>query len=191
MTQLACWHRPVILLLAGLVACSGAHGQSYVHQYRFDPSESVLSITGGFAGFNLDYALRGTFGLTIDQRPGQPTTYGFTNVRARLVGEAPFHNVALNSLLRMSTWQGTPSNPFTIDFSGWDNQHAPIQVAGTIGNVVLLLDGANRPPCCDFLNYHLTATSHIVSLNPHAEQTDIPAEYCAEWSLCSLRTRLS
>jgi hypothetical protein len=151
----------------GLVGWTELAAQAtFIHMYRFQPDVSRLQINGGFAGFDLDYAIQGTFGLVIHQTPHLPITFGFTDVRARLVGEPPFHGLPLDPLIGMSNWTGTLSNPFTIDFVGVDGQHAPMNVTGTLGNVVLLLDGANKPPCCDFFDYQLDAAAQIFSLTP-------------------------
>ena len=126
-------------------------------EYEFLRDAGEFRITGGFAGFDLSYQLKGGFHLMLDTHPhsSEGEQAKIFDVNAVLDGPAPFDGASLDDLVNLSGLTGKIDGPSLIRFAGHDNQLAPMRVDAMHLDIGLKLDGYNRPPCCDFFNYEL------------------------------------
>ena len=86
------------------------------HTYVFITDESIVVQTGGLAGVDETYAVRGSFQVTVDLDTGTAT---FDSVDASLVGDSPFLPThSLNDLFNMTKLSGIVLSDTLIEFVG-------------------------------------------------------------------------
>ncbi len=145
--------------------------------YRFITSRSTVHVSGGFAGFDMDLAIQGSFGLvtgydySVDPTSGHPTIVRyaqFVDVDAILfnplsMAPIPLPGWDLDQTLNLTGLNGTfqIGDPTRLFFDGEDGQGQPIHLEATLRDRLLHLVGANDPGCCDFFHYKIDALAYL------------------------------
>jgi hypothetical protein len=175
-------NRAVLLrLLSWVVAATtiaqraAAQPPDILRDYRFIPSHSTVHVSGGFAGFNMDLSVAGTFGMVTGyDYEVSPTTHVPTLVpHAEFVGvdailfnplslaPLPVPGWDLDRTLNLTGLHGTFQDPRVLKFIGEDGQGWPISLQAVIRGPLLHLTGSNRPGCCDFFSYTVDALAYL------------------------------
>jgi hypothetical protein len=148
-----------------------------LRNYRFVPRYSTLDVSGGFAGFDMEMPIHGTFGLVTGYQSHEdspsviPTLQRyaqFVDVAARAINPTDFGPYAFNldETLNLSGLEGVPG-PLMLPLENWlfrgvDGQEAPMSLLAIEVGRWLVMHGSNDPPCCDFFNYEITAVARQV-----------------------------
>ena len=147
-----------------------------LRDYRFITSRSTVHVTGGFAGWNMDLAIRGDFGLVTGydystSPTGTPTIdpYAqFVDVDAILfnplsMAPMPVPGWDLDQTLNLEGLEGTfqTGNPTRLFFRGVEGQGWPIELEATMHGRLLHIVGENDPGCCDFYHYKIDALAYL------------------------------
>jgi hypothetical protein len=168
------WRR--LAVAAAVVCClvteAWAIPPIILFEFEFDPEDSRLNITGGFAGIDETHGIEGTFGIAIgyDQVYDPPELIqlvpfaSFVGVEGTLTRPGLLEGADLDSLLNLTGLEGTfvhgPGRPGLL-FEGVDGQGQPMKVKVGIENRKLRMTGANNAGCCDMFNYRLNASAKI------------------------------
>jgi hypothetical protein len=172
------WSSAIALLLCLVVPqISLADPPDILRDYRFITSRSTVHVTGGFAGWDMDLAIRGDFGLftgyeySNDPSSGVPTIspYAqFVDVNAILfnplsMAPMPVPGWDLQQTLNLEGLEGTfqPGNPTKLFFRGLEGQDFPIELQATMRGRLLHITGENEPGCCDFYHYKVDALAYL------------------------------
>ncbi len=151
----------------------------FLSSWRFVSSESVVGISGGFAGFNLEYRVRGDYDLTLDLFPHEADAPNakFADVNAHLVGPPPFAGEDLNAFFNLTSLEGfiqdtldsvtsdaAINEPLSIVFEGSDRQGVPLRIETLITDNLMFLRGRNRieDTCCDLFGLKIDAIARRI-----------------------------
>lgn len=143
--------------------------------YRFLLRHSTFKQTGGFAGWEIEAPIFGTFnfieGFDTDVDPnGTPTLEpfaAFDEVRAWWLHPAAFPGIGLDQTLNLSGLDGEPlpvGAPFDVyEFEGVEGQGEPMHLfAAKIGRWLYLRgENAPGPHTADFFNYEIRALARV------------------------------
>jgi hypothetical protein len=145
------------LLCVLLFAWPAQAGQTSI--YVFDPSRSVVLQTGGLAGVQVNYSVKGRFLVTIDPNAG---TAWFSRVDASLRDDKDnVYGHSLNQIFNMTGLTGAVVDDATIEFVGKNAARAPsdIRLTLTLTNDSAQLTGQITPPAnsADMFIYQLDA----------------------------------
>jgi len=140
----------------GAVSPADAAGTS---TYEFDPYESTVTETGGFAGVHRVYAVKGRLQLTVDPNAG---TASFRQVDANAIDDGPVgRNLVVNDLFNMTDLAGTIADDGSIRFEGRSGDGSSVLITLVLADAALHLRGETIPPpqSADFFVYELDATA--------------------------------
>ncbi|MCI0333022.1 MAG: hypothetical protein L0228_07355 [Planctomycetes bacterium] len=168
----------VAALLSAVVAHQAlADPPDIFRDYRFITSRSTVHVSGGFAGFDMDLAIQGRFGLvtgydySVDPTGQIPTLVPhaeFVDVHAILfnplsLAPMPVPGWDLDQTLNLTGLSGTfqIGDPTRLFFHGEDGQGQPIKLEATLQGRLLHIVGANDPGCCDFFHYKIDALAYL------------------------------
>jgi len=173
----ALWSVAVAALLSSVVSHHAlADPPDILREYRFITSRSTVHVTGGFAGWDMDLAIQGRFGLVTGYEysttpTGIPTLnpYAqFVDVDAILfnplsLAPMPVPGWDLDDTLNLTGLEGTfqTGNPTRLLFRGEDGQGQPIAIEATMHDRLLHIVGENDPSCCDFFEYKIDALAYL------------------------------
>jgi hypothetical protein len=166
-----------VLLWSVVPQISLADPPDILRDYRFITSRSTVHVTGGFAGWDMDLAIRGGFGLVTgyeysnDPSSGVPTIspYAqFVDVDAILfnplsMAPMPVPGWDLEETLNLEGLDGTfqTGHPTRLIFRGLEGQGFPIELEATMRGRLLHITGENDPGCCDFYHYKVDALAYL------------------------------
>ena len=174
--------RPAWLVVVCLCAVNwplAAVGQppDLLRNYRFVPRFSTLDVSGGFAGFDLELPIHGTFGLVTGYRytedspsviPGFERYAKFIDVDAQAINPTDFgpYSFDLDDTLNLSGLRGAPG-PLMLPLENWlfrgvDSQEVPMSLYAIEVGRWLVMFGSNDPPCCDIFDFEITAVARQV-----------------------------
>ena len=167
-------------ILGGCVAWQPAAAQppDLLKTYRFLPRMSTLHQTGGFAGFDIEFPVLGTFDFVTGYSsagfplPTLERYASFTNVDAWAPHPVLDYVLLIDQTLNLSELEGAPvySDPEGLEvfrFRGREEQGEPFALdVATVGRW-LFLRGSNDPQCCDLFQYDIQAVAHQV---PYADR---------------------
>ncbi|MEQ8211707.1 MAG: hypothetical protein RH917_18030 [Lacipirellulaceae bacterium] len=164
-----------VLVSSSLVSAPRAEAQppDRLTSYRFLPRHSTLRQTGGFAGWEIEAPIYGTFDFIEGWRdlgpwlPAFEPYAEFANVDALWLHPAAFPGIDLDATLNLSGLDGTPlpvGAPFDVyKFEGVEGQGQPMSLfAAKIGRW-LYMRGENEPGpgTADFFEYDIRALARI------------------------------
>ncbi|MEO2048933.1 MAG: hypothetical protein ABGX16_20440 [Pirellulales bacterium] len=163
----------VCLYGASLPTMAMAQPPNVLRNFRFVPRYSTLELTGGFAGFDLDLSIHGTFGLETgfhspDDHLSLRRFARFVDVDAEALNPTDFgpYSFDFDDTLNLSGLRGEPGLLLlpleNWQFRGVDGQHAPMSLLAIEVGRWLVMFGSNDAPCCDFFNYEVTAIARQV-----------------------------
>ena len=127
--------------------------------YEFDPYESTVIETGGFAGIHRVYAVKGRVQLLVDPNAG---TASFRRVDANAIDDGPMgRTLAVNDLFNMTDLAGTIADDGSIRFEGRSGDGSSVLITLVFENAAIHLRGETVPPLqsADFFVYELDATA--------------------------------
>ena len=148
---------PAFILL--VVCIFGQSSEAQTSVYIFDPNQSTVVQTGGFAGVHETYPIDGQFRLSVDFGAGKAF---FEQVDANLLEPTGFlYTEDLGELFNMIELDGTVVDDTTIDFLGKtsDDTNSDIYIRLTFADGLASLSGMITPPpdSADFFIYNLDA----------------------------------
>jgi len=168
----------IVLLLA--VFASRALGQppDVLRDYRFIPQDTVVHVSGGPQGYNMDLTIAGTFGLVtgynevIDPTAHAPTLDPFAQfikVHGILynplsAAPLPVPGWDLDKTLNLSGLNGTfsTSNPNQLFFLGGDGAGVALRLEADIeGKFLHITGGSSDPPGSNAVLYRIDALAHL------------------------------
>ncbi len=149
------------LVLLGLFLFSQPAGAVESSIYVFDPNQSTVVKTGGFAGVHEIYSVVGQFLLTKDIDVGAAS---FEKADANLVDESgPVYTQDLGAVFNMTALLGAMINDTTIQFEGKtdDGTKSDILLTLALDDDNALLTGTITPPAnsADLFSYELDAAA--------------------------------
>lgn len=148
------------ILFFALSSCSKHPESNTVSTYEFITDQSSVAQTGGFAGVNKTYPIKGNFRLSVNL---DAKTASFERVDANLTeptGFLPTQN--LGELFNMTELKGTVTNSNTINFTGKTSEpESAISLALSIEDDTVTLKGGTTPPpgSADFFIFNLNAVA--------------------------------
>jgi hypothetical protein len=165
----------VCLCAAILPLGAGAQPPDLLRGYRFLPRHSTLSVSGGFAGLDLDLPIFGRFGFVTGFHSDSPSPLPvlqpfarFVNVEAEAINPADFgpYSFDIDETLNLSGLRGRPG-PLALPLPNWsfegvDGQEAPMSLLAIEVGRWLVMFGHNEAPCCDFFDYEIRAVARQV-----------------------------
>jgi hypothetical protein len=166
--------------LAALSSGAGAQDffPSLTRHYKFLPRLSVLNQQGGFAGFDVDCNVVGTFDFITTPSPlavFPPIIIGdFDNVDAAGVRGFQNYAIKLDDAINLSGLKGSSriGGPTTVfHFTGKTQDESSVDLWAATRGPWLYMRGATTPPpgSADFFEYHIKALSHA---RPFADTND-------------------
>lgn len=148
-----------------------------LRDYRFITSRSTVHVTGGFAGWDMDQAIQGDFGLVTGyEYSTDPSAHipvlrpyaQFVDVHAILfnplsMAPMPVPGWDLQQTLNLEGLDGTFQSgyPTKLFFRGVEGQGFPMEVLATMRGRLLHITGENEPGCCDFFHYKIDALAYL------------------------------
>jgi hypothetical protein len=169
----------IVLLLVAIFA-GRALGQppDFLHDYRFIPQDTVVHVSGGVQGYNMDLTIAGTFGLVTGYQEGvDPTTQiptltpfaQFINVHGILynplsAAPLPVPGWDLDKTLNLSGLTGTfsTSNPDQLFFRGADGAGVALLLEADINGKLLHITGGSSDPIgVNPVLYRIDALAHL------------------------------
>ncbi len=161
-------------------------------EYRFLPRFSMLNESGGIAGYDVDFRIRGTFDFVT--RPGDtdvwpPQTLAkFDDVEAWASHPILAYVLNVDETLNLSGLGGLQvfSGPHGLDVYrfrgavGEDEVPVNLHVA-TLGRW-LYMRGETDPPCCDFFEYKIRALAHELPMADFDEDAEVGSADLARWT---------
>lgn len=169
----------VLALVASLFFASTPRAEAQppdrLTSYRFLLRHSTLHVSGGFAGWEYEAPIYGTFdflegyesGVDHDGMPTLLPFAAFDDVRAWWLHPAAFPGLGLDQTLNLSGLDGEllpVGAPFDVyEFEGLEGQGQPMHLfAAKIGRW-LYMRGANEPGpgTADFFNYRIRALARV------------------------------
>jgi len=134
--------------------------------YRFIPRLSTLHQTGGFAGFDTEFTVMGTYDFVVEPAATQTSARQarFTNVDAWASHPFLAYVLLLDDTLNLSRLAGRQvlsdfPGLSLFEFRGEDHQGAPLALHVATLNRWMYVRGQNDAPCCDFFDYTLRAVA--------------------------------
>jgi rhodanese-related sulfurtransferase len=127
--------------------------------YIFLSDQSTLLQTGGIAGVNWNYSVRGHFRLAVDEDSG---TGSFTLVDANAIDDSPFdRTLDPNEVFNMNSLLGMVLDETTISFTGIASDGSNIDITATFQDNLVHLVGQTTPPAnsADFFIFNLDAVA--------------------------------
>jgi len=142
--------------------------------FVFDPNQSTVTQTGGFAGVNEVYAVTGQFRLSVDANAGATL---FKTVDANLVDQTGAeYGQSLNEIFNMTGLSSTVISDTTIEFEGKaaDGTQSDVNLTLTFSDGSAHLTGQYTPPpnSADMFFYDVNA----VAIRKYAGGTGEPNE---------------
>ncbi|MCA9235337.1 MAG: hypothetical protein KDA44_07685 [Planctomycetales bacterium] len=176
-------------LVFSLASAAVAQPPDILRSYRFLPRLSTLNETGGFAGVDIDYTMRGTFDLATGydvDKTGFHQKAEFTNVDAWASHPVLAYVLNVDEVLGLTMLAGTAlpvAAPFDVfQFTGKNEQGMPVELyAAQIGDW-LLMRGETSPPCCDFFKYRVRAIARQRSAADLNEDGEVDGRDVARWA---------
>jgi hypothetical protein len=133
-----------LVLLTICNICGPANADTSI--YVFDPSQSTVTQTGGFAGVHDIYGIEGKFQLTVDFDAGFAS---FDRVDANLTNPSGFlYTQSLGVLFNMTGLAGTIIDETTIEFEGktTDGTKSDVSLKLSLSDDMARLTGNVTPP---------------------------------------------
>jgi hypothetical protein len=127
--------------------------------YVFQPEQSTILQTGGFAGVHWTYRLEGQFRLTVD---GDARTASFDRVDARATDDSPYQRTLdPNEVFHMTGLTGTVVDETSIRFEGKAGDESSVLLTLTLTDGTVTLQGQTTPPphSADFFVFALDAVA--------------------------------
>jgi len=141
----------------------------FLRNYRFLPRHSILNVTGGFAGFDIEANIFGKYGLVtgghdVSIPEFYPTNHHpfakFVDVRGVAINPADFgpYSFNLDKTLNLSGLKGRPlpiyfpailPNIAVYQFEGTDGQGSPMKVQALTVGRWMFMRGENDPTTCN------------------------------------------
>jgi len=130
-------------------------------KYVFDPGQSTVVKTGGFAGVHVTYDVTGQFRLTVDSNSSIAL---FEMVDANLADESGSeYGRSLNDIFNMTGLAGTIIDETTIEFEGKtaDGTESDVRLKLSLSNDIARLAGYTTPPpnSADMFFYDVNAVA--------------------------------
>ena len=149
---------PLIMLAVGVI-CRPAQAETSI--YVFDPNQSTVIQTGGFAGVNKVYFVTGQFRLSVDSDAGIAL---FEIVDANLADQTGAeYGRSLNDIFNMTGLAGTVIGDTTIEFEGkaTDDTQSDVNLTLTFSDGSAHLSGQYTPPpnSADMFFYDINAVA--------------------------------
>src|SRR5262249_22911964 len=168
----------IVLLLAVLAGRALGQPPDVLRDYRFIPQDTVVHVSGGPQGYNMDLTIAGTFGLVtgynevIDPTAHVPTLDPFAqfiNVHGILynplsLAPLPVPGWDLDKTLNLSGLKGTfsASNPDQLFFRGADGAGVALKLEADItGKLIHITGGSTDPPSGNSVLYQIDALAHL------------------------------
>jgi hypothetical protein len=133
-----------LILLTICIICRPANANTSI--YVFDPNQSTVIQTGGFAGVNETYGIEGRFQLTVDFETG---IAAFDMVDANITEPSGFlYTQSLGELFNMPALAGTVIDDTTIEFEGKtaDGTESDVRLKLSLRDGSAHLTGNTTPP---------------------------------------------
>jgi hypothetical protein len=150
-----------MLLAVATISTVQADEFDVIKSYRFIPAWSRAKQTGGFAGYELDFTVRGTFDLNFGPEVSIPELEihpSFENVQSWMIPHNLLTYVEITDrVFNLSGLEGNYTRHNRIVFDGKNDQGATVKVKATFAGPLVQLRGTTQPPCCDFFQYSLDA----------------------------------
>ena len=168
----------IVLLLAVLAGRALGQPPDVLRDYRFIPQDTVVHVSGGPQGYNMDLTIAGTFGLVtgynevIDPTAHVPTLDPFAqfiDVHGILynplsLAPLPVPGWDLDKTLNLSGLKGTfnTSNPDQLFFLGADGAGVALRLEADIeGKLLHITGGSSDPPGGNPVLYKIDALAHL------------------------------
>src|SRR5689334_20846611 len=167
------------------VSHAAAQPPDILRDYRFLPAHTVVHVSAGPPGYNMDLSIAGKFGLVTGyDYEVSPTAHiptlvphaEFVDVKAILfnplsAAPIPVPGWDLGKTLNLTGLKGTFTDPSLLHFSGADGQGIPIKLDATLRGPLLHLTGMNfLPPtyftCQQYIGYKVDA---LAVTRPYAD----------------------
>jgi hypothetical protein len=158
--RMRAWMSATLLVaLVVLFARSQPAGAAQTSTYIFDPNQSTVLQTGGFAGVHDVYSIQGRFVLTVDSQAGSAS---FEKVDANLLDESgSVYASNLDAVFNLTILPGTPVDDTTIRFEGKTTDGSSVLITLTLTDDTVVLKGQTTPPpnSADMFLYELDAVA--------------------------------
>jgi hypothetical protein len=148
---------PALVLLA--VCVFGRSSQAQTSIYIFEPNQSTILQTGGFAGVNWTYAVEGRFQLTVDFDAG---TASFDKVDANAVDDSQYRRTLdPNQVFAMTSLVGITTGDTTLEFTGFADDGSSNLLEMTIVDDTVTMKAQTTPPpnSADFFIFSMDAVA--------------------------------
>jgi hypothetical protein len=180
-----------VVVLFAWVAVAGIAGEVIVDRavadppdvlrdYRFVPSHTVVHVSGGSPGYNMDLSIAGKFGLVTGyDYEVSPTAHiptlvphaEFVDVHAILfnplsAAPIPIPGWDLDKTLNLTGLTGTFSDPSLLHFSGVDGQGIPIKLDAMSRGPLLNYLPPTCASCTQYVGYKIDA---LAVTHPYAD----------------------
>src|SRR5215467_7428727 len=169
----------IVLLLAVFAGRALGQPPDVLRDYRFIPQDTVVHVSGGTQGYNMDLTIAGTFGLVTGYEDGvDPISHAptltpfaqFINVHGILynplsLAPLPVPGWDLDNTLNLSGLSGTfsASNPGQLFFRGADGAGVALLLEADInGKLLHITGGSSDPPGGKPVLYRIDALAHLV-----------------------------
>ena len=140
-----------------------------VESYRFLPRSSIINQSGGFAGVDIDYRVRGTFDFRVMPSPlavWPPVhTAKFENVEVDGI-HPPHEPLDVDAALNLSGISGgerlmNPRTPGLFFFRGFTSDKSAVELQAHLVGPWLYMRGRTTPPAgsADFFDYSIKAVA--------------------------------
>jgi hypothetical protein len=168
----------IVLLLAVFAGRALGQPPDVLRDYRFIPQDTVVHVSGGPQGYNMDLTIAGTFGLVtgynyvVDPTAHAPTLDPFAqfiNVHGILynplsLAPLPVPGWDLDKTLNLSGLKGTfsVSSPNQLFFLGADGAGVALRLEADIeGKLLHITGGSSDPPGGNPVLYRIDALAHL------------------------------
>jgi hypothetical protein len=156
-----------------------------LRDYRFVPSHTIVHVSGGSPGYDMNLSIEGKFGLVTGyDYEVSPTAHiptlaphaEFVDVRAILfnplsAAPIPVPGWDLDKTLNLTGLKGTFNDPSLLHFTGVDGQGIPIKLDAMSRGPLLHITGMNYLPptcasCAQYVGYKIDA---LAVTHPYAD----------------------
>jgi hypothetical protein len=168
----------IVFFLAVLAGRAPGQPPDVLRDYRFIPQDTLVHVSGGTQGYNMDLTIAGTFGLVtgfnevVDPTAHVPTLDPFAqfmNVHGILynplsLAPLPVPGWDLDKTLNLSGLKGTfnASNPDQLFFFGADGAGVALRLEADIeGKLLHITGGSSDPPGGNPVLYKIDALAHL------------------------------
>jgi len=164
----------VVLLVAIFAGRALGQPPDVLRDYRFIPQDTLVHVSGGTQGYNMDLTIAGTFGLVTGYEYGVGPTLTpfaqFINVHGVLynplsLAPLPVPGWDLDKTLNFSGLKGTfsASDPDRLFFFGADGAGVALRLEADInGRLLHITGGSSDPPGGNPVLYRIDALAHLV-----------------------------